>query len=137
MGFLTDTAIDASSLVAEVMRQSDGACVVFSGVVRNHHRGRSVVSIYYDAYRAMAEKELGKIVASIQTRFPDVAMTVQHRLGLLVVGEASIVIVTSSPHREEAYAASRLLIDRIKETVPIWKKERTSDGEEWIGWQHE
>lgn len=135
MSYLTDDPIDARALVDSVMRQTDGAYVLFEGVVRNHHEGRAVESIFYDAYRPMAEKEMDIIVRDVQSQFPDVALAVLHRLGHLVVGDASIAIVASSPHRAEAFSACRLVIDRIKETVPIWKKERGPDGEEWVGWQ--
>ncbi|HEX7829005.1 MAG TPA: molybdenum cofactor biosynthesis protein MoaE [Thermoanaerobaculia bacterium] len=133
--YLTDDPIDPQALVRRVMRNSDGAYVVFEGVVRNHHEGKAVESIFYDAYRPMAEREMEKIVRDVQTRFPDTAIAVVHRLGQLVVGDSSIAIVAASPHRAEAFEACRMLIDRIKETVPIWKKERGPDGEEWLGWQ--
>ncbi len=132
MSFLTDDPIDAPALVARVMRASDGAYVLFEGVVRNHHEGKAVESIFYDAYRPMAEKEIEAIVREVETRFPDVAVAVVHRLGHLVVGDSSIAIVASSPHRAEAFEACRMIIDRVKETVPIWKKERGPDGEEWV-----
>jgi molybdopterin synthase catalytic subunit len=132
--YLTDEPIDVLALAASVMRPSDGAQVIFAGVVRDHHEGKAVQSIFYDAYRPMAEKEMDKIVRTLQSEYPAVAMAVVHRLGLLHVGDASIVIVCTSPHRAESYEASRALIDRIKETVPIWKKERGPDGEEWVGW---
>lgn len=135
MTYLTDHPIDAQALVRRVMRDSDGAYVLFEGVVRNHHDGKAVESIFYDAYRPMAEKEMATIVRDIEAQFPDVALAVVHRLGLLVVGDSSIAIVASSPHRAEAFAACRMMIDRIKETVPIWKKERGPSGEEWVGWQ--
>jgi molybdopterin synthase catalytic subunit len=135
MSYLTDTPIDARALVERVMRPSDGAYCLFEGVVRNHHHGKAVESIFYDAYRPMAEKEIDAIVRDVAAQFPTTAMAVVHRLGLLLVGDASIAIVAASPHRAEAFAACRLLIDRIKETVPIWKKERGPDGEEWVGWQ--
>jgi molybdopterin synthase catalytic subunit len=135
MSYLTDDPIDANALVQRVMRNSDGAYVLFEGVVRNHHEGKAVESIFYDAYRPMAEKEMDKIVREIASQFPEVALAVVHRLGRLVVGDSSIAIVASSPHRAEAFAACRLMIDRIKETVPIWKKERGPNGEEWVGWQ--
>lgn len=135
MSYLTDDPIDARALVDRVMRRSDGAYVLFEGVVRDHHEGRAVQSIFYDAYRPMAEKEIDLIVRDIQAQFPDVALAVVHRLGQLVVGDSSIAIVAASPHRAEAFGACRLMIDRIKETVPIWKKERGPDGEEWVGWQ--
>jgi Molybdopterin converting factor, large subunit len=117
------------------MRSSDGAYVLFEGVVRNHHEGRAVESIFYDAYRPMAEKEIEKIVDDARQANADVAIAVLHRLGHLVVGDTSIAIVAASPHRAEAFEACRMIIDRIKETVPIWKKERGPDGEEWVGWQ--
>jgi molybdopterin synthase catalytic subunit len=132
---LTDDPIDPQALVRRVMRPSDGAYVLFEGVVRNHHDGRAVESIFYDAYRPMAEREIEKIVREVEARLPDVAVAIVHRLGQLVVGDSSIAIVASSPHRAEAFEACRLLIDRIKETVPIWKKERGPGGEEWVGWQ--
>jgi molybdopterin synthase catalytic subunit len=135
MSYLTDGAIDVRELVASVMRPSDGAYVLFEGVVRDHHEGKAVESIFYDAYRPMAEKEIDTIVRDVQAQFPEVALAVVHRLGHLLVGEASIAIVACSPHRGEAFAACRLMIDRIKQTVPIWKKERGPDGEEWVGWQ--
>jgi molybdopterin synthase catalytic subunit len=133
--YLTDHPITPAALVQRVLRPSDGAYVLFEGVVRNHHEGKAVQSIFYDAYRPMAEREIGKIVGEVTLRFPDVAIAVEHRLGLLVVGDSSIAIVVSSPHRAEAFEACRMMIDRIKETVPIWKKERGPDGEEWVGWQ--
>ena len=135
MTYLTDQPIDPRDLVESVMRRSDGAYVLFEGVVRDHHEGKAVESIFYDAYRPMAEKEIDTIVREVQAQFPDVALAVIHRLGHLVVGDASIAIVAASPHRAESFAACRLVIDRIKETVPIWKKERGPDGEEWVGWQ--
>lgn len=135
MAYLTDDAIDPRALVSSVMRDSDGAYVLFEGVVRNHHEGKAVKSIFYDAYRPMAEKELDAIVREIGARYPQVALAVVHRLGPLFVGDSSIAIVASSPHRAEAFEACRMMIDRIKETVPIWKKERGPSGEEWVGWQ--
>ena len=135
MAYLTDSAIDARTLVRSVMRRSDGAYVLFEGVVRDHHEGRAVESIFYDAYRRMAEKEMEKIVREVEAAFPGTAVAVVHRLGHLLVGESSIAIVAASPHRAEAFSACRSIIDRIKETVPIWKKERGPDGEEWVGWQ--
>ena len=135
MTYLTDDPIDPHALVESVLRRSDGAYVLFEGVVRDHHEGKAVESIFYDAYRPMAEKEIESILREVQAQFPDVALAVIHRLGHLVVGDASIAIVAASPHRAESFAACRLVIDRIKETVPIWKKERGPDGEEWVGWQ--
>ena len=135
MPYLTDDPIDGRALAAGVMRRSDGACVLFEGVVRDHHEGHAVESIFYDAYRPMAEKEIDAVVREVVSRYPGVALAVVHRLGHLVVGDASIAIAAAAPHRAEAFEACRMTIDRIKETVPIWKKERGPDGEEWVGWQ--
>ncbi len=135
MSYLTSTSIDTKALAESVMRRSDGACIVFEGVVRNHHDGKAVESIVYEAYAPMAEKEIEKIVRGVQQEWPDVAVGVVHRLGRLAVGDVSIAIVCVSPHRAEAFEACRAMIDRVKETVPIWKKERGPAGEEWVGWQ--
>ena len=135
MSYLTDGPIDGAQLARHAMRSTDGAVVLFEGVVRDNNEGRAVESIFYDAYRPMAEKEIGKIVVDVKRQFPDSAIAVTHRLGHLSVGETSIAIVCSSPHRGEAFAACRMAIDRIKQSVPIWKKERGPGGEEWVGWQ--
>lgn len=135
MTYLTDAPIDPQSLVHRVLRQSDGAYVLFEGVVRNHHEGHGVESIFYDAYRPMAEKEIDSIVRNAEREYPGTGIAVVHRLGELKVGDSSIAIVCASPHRAEAFAACRTIIDRVKETVPIWKKERGPAGEEWVGWQ--
>ncbi len=135
MSYLTDDPIDRNAVIRSVLRDSDGACALFEGFVRNHHEGKSVESIFYEAYRPMAEKEIARIVGEVRGAFPDVAVGVIHRLGLVRVGEASITIACASPHRGEAFSACRAMIDRIKETVPIWKKERGPGGEEWVGWQ--
>jgi molybdopterin synthase catalytic subunit len=135
MSYLTDEPIDPRPLVRSVLRRSDGAYVLFEGVVRDHHEGKPVESIFYDAYRPMAEKELERIVREVEAELPPVAIAVVHRLGMLQVGDSSIAIVAASPHRAEAFTACRATIDRIKQTVPIWKKERGPSGEEWVGWQ--
>lgn len=135
MSYLTRDAIDMTALARSVLRPSDGASVVFEGVVRDHHDGKAVESIDYEAYEPMAEKEIAAVLARVASEFPAVAIALRHRIGLLKVGETSIAIVCSSPHRAEAFAACRAVIDRVKETVPIWKKERGPSGEEWVGWQ--
>ena len=135
MSFFTNDPIDSAALVRSIARPSDGATILFEGVVRNHNEGKSVESIVYEAYLPMAEKEMARVVDGVRAAFPDVAVTVVHRLGHLVVGDTSIAIACASPHRAEAFEACRAMIDRIKQTVPIWKKERGPDGEEWVGWQ--
>jgi molybdopterin synthase catalytic subunit len=135
MSFFTNDPIDTAALARSVVRPSDGASIVFEGIVRNHNEGKAVQSIVYEAYLPMAEKEMAGVVDAVRAAYPDVAVAVVHRLGHLVVGDASIAIACASPHRAEAFAACRDVIDRIKKTVPIWKKERGPDGEEWVGWQ--
>ena len=104
-------------------------------MVRNHNDGKDVESIFYDAYRTMAEKEIAAVVAEVTQRHPEVRVALQHRLGTLKVGECSIAIACASPHRAEAFAACRELIDSIKQRAPIWKKEKSASGETWVGWQ--
>ena len=135
MTHLVDEVIDHQAVIQSVLRRSDGAIAFFAGVVRDHHQGKSVESIFYDAYRTMAEKELAKIVEQVEEAFPGVGVVAVHRLGLLTVGETSIAIACASPHRAEAFAACREVIELVKKTVPIWKKEKSPDGEEWVGWQ--
>ena len=135
MSFFTQESIDTAALARSVVRPSDGASIVFEGIVRNHSEGKSVQSIDYEAYLPMAEKEMAAVVDDVRAAYPDVAVAVVHRLGHLVIGDASIAIVCASAHRAEAFAACREVIDRIKKSVPIWKKERGPDGEEWVGWQ--
>src|ERR1043165_5113958 len=127
MSYLTDAAIDTAALVKRLLRRADGALVVFEGVVRDHSEGKAVESIFYDAYRPMAEKEIAAIVDGVHADWPDVGADCLHRLAHLVVGETSIAIVCVSPHRAGAAASKRAPIDRMKQTLPIWKKERTPD----------
>jgi molybdopterin synthase catalytic subunit len=135
VAYLTGSPLDYQKLIDSVMRPSDGALAFFAGVVRDHHDGRSVISIDYEAYAPMAEQEIGRVVAAVKERYPEVAVAVQHRIGLVRVGEASVAIACSSPHRGEAFEACRQVIDRLKQTAPIWKKEHSPDGSTWVGWQ--
>ena len=135
MSFFTNAPIDSAALVRDVLRRTDGATVLFEGVVRNHNEGKQVDSIDYEAYLPMAEKEMAAVIDAVRAAYPDAAMTVVHRLGHLAVGDTSIAIACASPHRAEAFAACKEVIDRIKKTVPIWKKEHGPNGEEWVGWQ--
>ncbi|MGK2859252.1 MAG: molybdenum cofactor biosynthesis protein MoaE [Thermoanaerobaculia bacterium] len=135
MTFLTDDPIDQQAMIDAVMRRSDGALALFAGVVRDHHEGKAVESIFYECWRPMAEKEMARIATDVAKLHPEVAIAFVHRLGLLRVGEASIVIACASPHRDEAFSACREVIERVKQTVPIWKREKGPDGEEWVGWQ--
>lgn len=133
--YLTEDPIDYQKLIDSVMRPSDGALALFAGVVRDHNEGKPVESIFYDAYREMAENEIEAIVREVKSRHPEILVALAHRLGLLQVGECSIAIACASPHRADAFAACRELIDAIKQRAPIWKKEKSPQGEEWVGWQ--
>jgi molybdopterin synthase catalytic subunit len=130
--YLTTSPIDLAALLLEA-RPSDGALCLFVGVVRDENEGRRTTSIQYEAYGPMAESEMDRIAAGLGREFPAVKIRMQHRVGLLSVGDASIAIAAVSPHRADAFAACRAAIDRVKTTVPIWKKEFHPDGSsDWV-----
>lgn len=128
---LTRDPINAEQYVAAAKRGEDGAVVVFDGIVRNNSRGRSALHLDYEAYEEMAAKQMDELGREACTRFGVRHVTVVHRLGRLLVGETSVLIVVASAHRAQAYEASRWLIDTLKKTVPIWKKETFVDGAVW------
>ena len=121
--YLTTEPLDVPALIDGIRRDSDGGIAVFVGVVRNENEGRRVGKIDYTAYAPMAELEIGRIAEELETAFPDTRVAMVHRIGLLEVGEASVAIVASSPHRQDAFAACREAIEKIKARAPIWKKE--------------
>jgi molybdopterin synthase catalytic subunit len=129
--------IDEIALEDEVRTDADGAVIVFRGVARRLSRGRDVVHLEYEAYPEMAEKVMAQIGDEIKGRWPISRVAIVHRTGVLEIGQASVVIAISAPHRGEAFAAAQYAIDRLKQIVPIWKKEVWSDGSQWIGWEHE
>ncbi|MCB9728399.1 MAG: molybdenum cofactor biosynthesis protein MoaE [Deltaproteobacteria bacterium] len=127
---LTQATLEAlSALVAGPDR---GAVVTFSGVVRNHARGRQVTRLYYEAYERMAITQLEAVVAEVEAALPGARVAVHHRTGMLEVGDIAVLIAVASAHRAEAFDACRRTIDRLKEEVPIWKREIGPDGEEWV-----
>ncbi|HWG21933.1 MAG TPA: molybdenum cofactor biosynthesis protein MoaE [Terracidiphilus sp.] len=123
--------IQAGPLVAAARRGEDGAVVVFDGIVRNNSRGRRTLHLDYEAYEEMALKQMNELAAQARERFAVRHVSIVHRLGRLMVGETSVLIVVASAHRAQAYEASRWLIDTLKKTVPIWKKETFVDGAVW------
>ena len=127
--FLTDEPLTLAMVLAGGSRRGDGALVHFSGVVRDHSEGRTVEAIEYEAYAPMAEEMLLRICREAVEHWPEARVCVGHRVGCLTVGEASIIIAATAPHRAEAFNACRYTIDRIKELVPIWKREFGPDGE--------
>ncbi|HWZ85988.1 MAG TPA: molybdenum cofactor biosynthesis protein MoaE [Thermoanaerobaculia bacterium] len=129
--YLTTSPIDLAALLLEA-RPGDGALCLFVGVVRDENDGLRTTAIQYEAYGPMAEAEMARLADALSRDFPAVTIRMQHRVGLLSVGEASVAIAAVSPHRAEAFAACRAAIDRVKATVPIWKKEFHPDGSS--GW---
>ncbi len=124
--------IDVRETISRTARASAGAVLTFCGVVRDEHLGRTVRSIEYHAYEEMAASEMERIAEEACSRWPGIAIDIVHRIGELRVGEASVLIAVSSPHRAEGFAALRFAIDKLKESVPIWKKEIYTDGYSWI-----
>jgi len=128
---LTRQPIAAEKLVAAAKRGEDGAVVVFDGIVRNNSRGRQTLHLDYEAYEDMADKQMNELGREALSRFGVRQLTIIHRLGRLTVGETSVLIVVASAHRAQAFEACRWLIDTLKKTVPIWKKETFVDGSVW------
>jgi molybdopterin synthase catalytic subunit len=130
--FLTPLPLNAAELLSEI-DPSEGAVCLFLGVVRGENEGRRTLEIEYEAYGAMAESELARISREIAAEWPSARVRIRHRVGRVPLGEASVAIVATAPHRADAFAACRGAIDRIKKDVPIWKKEFHPDGSsEWV-----
>jgi molybdopterin synthase catalytic subunit len=133
---IVDWPIDGLDLTVAVRTDDDGAIVEFRGVARRSTGDREVVHLEYDAYPEMAEKVMQQIGNDIAQRWPEARVAMVHRTGVVDIGQTSVVIAVASPHRAEAFAACQFAIDKLKQTVPIWKKEVWSDGSEWVGWEH-
>lgn len=125
--------IDVAPYQQFVLNEHQGAVVTFTGHVREWTHGTKTVHLEYEAYTPMAEKMMAQIGDEIAEKWPGVITAMGHRIGHLAISDIAVVIVTSSPHRKSAYAANEYAIERMKEIVPIWKKEVWEDGEEWIG----
>jgi len=130
---ITESPLSLDALVAAVMQNTSGAVTTFLGVVREFARGRQVSYLEYDAYPEMATATMRQIGEEIRHRWPVDHIAMVHRIGRLTIGEASVAIAIASPHRREALEACAYAIERVKEIVPIWKKEVWTDGAEWIG----
>jgi len=120
--------LDVAAVLGRVGSPADGAAVLFVGTVRDRNDGRPVTGIRYEAYVEMAEAELGRIVAEASARWGTDRIAVVHRIGELAVGEASVAIAVSAPHRAASFEACRYIIDELKARVPVWKRERYADG---------
>jgi molybdopterin converting factor subunit 1 len=128
---LTRQVVSSQLLIQALQRPEDGAVVVFEGVVRNHTRDRRTLFLQYEAYESMAIAQMQALIAEARQKFAIRDAAIHHRLGRLEIGEASVVIAVASAHRAAAFEASRWLIDTLKRTVPIWKKEHFEDGSVW------
>ena len=127
---VTRDPIDAAGLLRRVRSDADGAVLIFAGVVRDHHEGRAVEALAYEAYEEMAVERMEMICEEVGSRFEVGELAMAHRVGELAIGDISVVIAVAAPHRDAAYKASREIIERVKSEVPIWKRERYSDGGE-------
>jgi molybdopterin synthase catalytic subunit len=129
---ITSEPLDPNPLVEAVRRDESGAVALFYGVVRNENLGRAVSYLEYDAYPEMAIKKMREVADEVRARFAVTGVGVLHRIGRLEIGETSLLVAVSSGHRKEAFEACHYAVDRIKQIVPIWKKEVWEDGSEWI-----
>jgi len=129
---ITPAVLDPVVLARLVDDPGHGAVSTFVGVVRNHHAGRRVTRLIYEAYEPLALKALDRILAECAEAWPTTRVAIHHRTGPLAIGEASVVIAAGSPHRADAFAATRYSIERIKQIVPIWKHEFFEGGEDWV-----
>ena len=130
---ITHEPLDPKAVTARVMRDTNGAVVTFLGVTRNFTGERRVLHLEYEAYRPMADAKLHEIADDIRTRWEIEDVAIAHRLGRLEVGETSLVVAVASPHRAEAFAACRFLIEEVKRRAPVWKKEHYVSGKsEWV-----
>jgi molybdopterin synthase catalytic subunit len=130
---LSDEPLSLDLVVDEVRSEDAGAIATFTGTTRVQSRGRTVTHLDYEAYEGMAERVMAEIAGSLQARYELTGVAIHHRVGRVGIGDTSVVIAVSAPHRQDALAACKDAIDELKERVPLWKKEVYEGGEEWIG----
>ena len=130
---LSAEPLSLDAAVAEVAGAGAGAIATFTGTVRDRSRGRDVIRLEYEAYEGMAEQVMADLAAELKTRYELCEIAIHHRTGPVEIGEPSVVIAVSAPHRADALAACKEAIDTLKQTVPLWKKELYEGGEEWVG----
>jgi len=130
---LTEGPVNLTSVVVAVVDERAGAIATFLGTVRAQSRGRDVIALEYEAYAEMAEEVMAEIAAEVEERYELCKVAITHRLGRVEVGETSVAIAVSAPHRQDALAACADVIEALKARVPLWKKELYEGGEEWIG----
>ncbi|MBA2874904.1 molybdenum cofactor biosynthesis protein MoaE [Thermaerobacillus caldiproteolyticus] len=134
---ITEKPISIEKVIQKVIRPEAGAITTFIGTVRELTNGKRTLFLQYEAYVTMAEKMLAQIGKEIREKWPEAKVAITHRIGKLDIGDIAVVIAVSTPHRNDAYEANRYAIERIKQIVPIWKKEHWEDGTEWVGNQLE
>src|SRR5439155_27314243 len=130
---LSDEPLSLDQVVDQVRDDEAGAIATFTGTTRIHSRDRTVTHLDYEAYEGMAERVMAEIAKGLQSRYELSAVAIHHRVGRVGIGETSVVIAVSAPHRQDALAACKDAIDELKDRVPLWKKEVYEGGEEWIG----
>src|SRR5690625_2378988 len=135
--WITEDPIDLNDVYEKVVRSEAGAVSTFTGIVREFTHGKQTLFLEYQAYASMAEKKLAEIGIEINERWGNTETAIVHRIGRLEISEIAVAIAVSTPHRVDSFAACRYAIERIKEMVPIWKKEHWEDGSVWIGNQQE
>ena len=134
---ITHDPIDTDAVIEKVIRRNAGAVSVFVGTVRELTHGKKTLYLTYEAYEEMAVKQLAAIADEVTNKWGDVVVAITHRIGKLDISDKAVVIAVSTPHRKAAYAANAYIMERIKEVVPIWKKEHWEDGSFWVGDQQE
>jgi molybdopterin synthase catalytic subunit len=127
--------LSVDEVITAVRRPSAGGMAVFLGTVRDHNQGRPVTLLEYEAYESMAVKEMGRIAEELEREIDGVSVAALHRIGRLEIGDVAVICAASAAHRGEAFRACRAFIDRVKQRVPIWKREHGPDGPYWVGWE--
>ncbi len=129
---LTHNTLDPEKITAKVRKDTNGAVVTFLGTTRNDFQGRRVLNLEYEAFDEMALKKMEEVRRELQAEFQIEDIAISHRIGIVPIGEISLIIAVASPHRKEAFFACHKAVDRVKEIVPIWKKEVYEEGSRWV-----
>jgi molybdopterin synthase catalytic subunit len=129
---ITDQPIDVQKIISAASRKEAGAVNTFIGTVRNNTSGNKVIRLEYEAYEPMAISEIQKIIDRTMEQWKLTGFAVSHRVGILQPGEIAVVVAVSTPHRKDSFAACQFIIDTLKQTVPIWKREFFENGDEWV-----
>jgi molybdopterin synthase catalytic subunit len=129
---ITAQPIDIQKITEAATHKNAGAVNVFIGTVRNQTAGKAVVKLEYEAYEPMAISEIQKVIDAAREKWPVTGWAISHRVGTLVPGEVAVVVAISTPHRRDSFEACQFIIDTLKKTVPIWKKEFFQDGDQWV-----